>query len=188
MKSRRCIQGPGHETDGDTAMPPARAKSPATIYQAQMAASCGAPVRDIPNSRHTSDIDSPSSRRPMKRRRSSITELTFHGIYTSRIESAGKCNPCAVRNGVHPYMRQEIGNSVSGRSSLKKARSTSENRMCVLQCVLQFTRWRAEPDRPRACGSRSRQYADRGAGSGPGGCGWRPRRGSFTTPVVAYAG
>jgi hypothetical protein len=78
MKSRRCIQGPGHETDGDTAMPPARAKSPATIYQAQMAASCGAPVRDIPNSRHTSDIDSPSSRRPMTK------ALFHHGTHFPR--------------------------------------------------------------------------------------------------------
>src|SRR5215470_19291807 len=38
----------------------------------------------MPNSWHRSVIGSPSSRRAMKRRRSSITELAFHGIYTSR--------------------------------------------------------------------------------------------------------
>jgi hypothetical protein len=35
-------------------------------------------------SRHTSVMASPSKRRATKRRRSSITELAFHGIYTSR--------------------------------------------------------------------------------------------------------
>jgi hypothetical protein len=30
-----------------------------------------------------------SSRRPTKRRRCSITQLAFHGIYTSRVKSAG---------------------------------------------------------------------------------------------------
>src|SRR6266511_1613865 len=34
----------------------------------------------MPNSRHTSVMASPSSRRATKRRRSSITELAFHGI------------------------------------------------------------------------------------------------------------
>src|SRR3984893_6270216 len=38
----------------------------------------------MPNSRHTSVMASPSNRRATKRRRSSITELAFHGIYTSR--------------------------------------------------------------------------------------------------------
>src|SRR4029077_14310696 len=38
----------------------------------------------MPNSRHTSAIASPSNRRATKRRRSSITELAFHGIHTSR--------------------------------------------------------------------------------------------------------
>src|ERR1700760_2549675 len=38
----------------------------------------------MPNSRHTSVIASPSRRRATKRRRSSITELAFHGIDTSR--------------------------------------------------------------------------------------------------------
>src|ERR1700692_1124897 len=38
----------------------------------------------MPKSRHTSVIASPSKRRATKRRRSSITELAFHGIYTSR--------------------------------------------------------------------------------------------------------
>ena len=37
----------------------------------------------MPNSRQTSDIGSPSMRRFTKRRRFSITQLAFHGIYTS---------------------------------------------------------------------------------------------------------
>src|SRR5882757_11263407 len=42
----------------------------------------------IPNSRQTSVMASPSSRRATKRRRSSITELAFHGIHTSRQKKA----------------------------------------------------------------------------------------------------
>src|SRR5581483_5835379 len=38
----------------------------------------------MPNARQTSVIASPSSRRATKRKRSSITELAFHGINTSR--------------------------------------------------------------------------------------------------------
>src|ERR1700757_2117211 len=38
----------------------------------------------MPNSRHTSVIVSPSNSRATNRRRSSITELAFHGIHTSR--------------------------------------------------------------------------------------------------------
>jgi hypothetical protein len=73
-------------------------------------------LRDIPNSRHTSDIDSPSSRRPTKRRRSSITELAFHGIYTSRVKSAGKCDPC-VRYEMELMSRAaHIGYKVQSRS------------------------------------------------------------------------
>src|ERR1043166_4544643 len=37
----------------------------------------------MPNSRHIAVISSPSRRRATKRRRSSITELSFHGIATS---------------------------------------------------------------------------------------------------------
>src|SRR6266436_3644669 len=55
----------------------------------------------MPNSRHTSVIASPSSRRATKRRRSSITELAFHGINTSRQKaksvthvSGTKCHLC----------------------------------------------------------------------------------------------
>src|SRR5215467_12974096 len=54
----------------------------------------------MPNSQHTSVIVSPSSRRATKRRRSSITELAFHGINTSRQKaksvthvSGTKCHP-----------------------------------------------------------------------------------------------
>src|SRR6516165_3455214 len=55
----------------------------------------------MPNSRHTSVMLSPSSSRPTKRRRSSITELAFHGINTSRQKaksvthvSGTKCHLC----------------------------------------------------------------------------------------------
>src|SRR6266700_1674289 len=55
----------------------------------------------MPNSRHTSVMASPSSRRATKRRRSSITELAFHGINTSRQKaksvthvSGTKCHLC----------------------------------------------------------------------------------------------
>src|ERR1700676_1933335 len=38
----------------------------------------------MPSARQTSVMASPSRSRATKRRRSSITELAFHGIYTSR--------------------------------------------------------------------------------------------------------
>ena len=41
--------------------------------------------REIPNSRQTSLIDSPSSKRATNCRRSSITEHSFHGIDTSPV-------------------------------------------------------------------------------------------------------
>ena len=41
-------------------------------------------LRDIPKDRQTSLMPSPSSNRATNRRRSSITELSFHGINTSR--------------------------------------------------------------------------------------------------------
>jgi hypothetical protein len=41
-------------------------------------------LREIPNSRQTSVIDSPSSNFATNRKRSSITEHSFHGIDTSR--------------------------------------------------------------------------------------------------------
>src|SRR6266571_9277335 len=55
----------------------------------------------MPNSRHIWVIGSPSRSRATKRRRSSITELAFHGIDTSRPKaesvthvSGTKCHPC----------------------------------------------------------------------------------------------
>src|SRR3989442_3655734 len=55
----------------------------------------------MPNSRQTSVIDSPSSSRDTNRRRSSITEHSFHGIDTSRPKaesvthvSGTICHPC----------------------------------------------------------------------------------------------
>src|SRR5215467_13280644 len=58
----------------------------------------------MPNSWHRSVIGSPSSRRATKRRRSSITELAFHGIYTSRPPGSEKCYPC-VRYEMSPMSR-----------------------------------------------------------------------------------
>src|SRR6266436_5181504 len=56
----------------------------------------------MPKSRQTSVMASPSTRRATKRRRSSITELAFHGINTSRPQKAKsvthvsgtECHPC----------------------------------------------------------------------------------------------
>src|SRR5439155_20582960 len=42
----------------------------------------------MPNSRHMSVIGSPSRSRATKRSRSSIAELSFHGIHTSRSKKA----------------------------------------------------------------------------------------------------
>src|SRR6516162_2630190 len=64
----------------------------------------------MPNSRHTSVMLSPSSSRPTKRRRSSITELAFHGINTSRQKaksvthvSGTKCHLCLGPRTWCPY-------------------------------------------------------------------------------------
>jgi hypothetical protein len=49
----------------------------------------------------------PEKRPATKRRRSSITELAFHGIHTSRLQSlqkSEKCNPC-VRYEMSPMSR-----------------------------------------------------------------------------------
>src|SRR5439155_9711317 len=58
-------------------------------------------AHEMPNSRHIWVIGSPSRSRATKRRRSSITELAFHGIDTSRPKaesvthvSGTKCHPC----------------------------------------------------------------------------------------------
>src|SRR5207253_7384555 len=70
----------------------------------------------MPNSRHMSVIASPSSRRATKRRRSSITELSFHGIHTSRPKaksvthvSGTKCHPC-----LRPHMRDDKDQRTEG--------------------------------------------------------------------------
>src|SRR5579859_6294939 len=91
----------------------------------------------MPNSRQTSVMVSPSSRRATKRRRSSITELTFHGIHTSRRTKAEsvthvsgtKCHLClgplspagygwrATRSpqgeGCLPKLRRSVGRLLS---------------------------------------------------------------------------
>jgi enamine deaminase RidA (YjgF/YER057c/UK114 family) len=47
------------------------------------------------------DAVRPARRRATKRRRSSITELAFHGIHTSHLQKSEKCNPC-VRYELSP--------------------------------------------------------------------------------------
>src|SRR5438105_6636495 len=66
----------------------------------------------MPNSRHMSVIASPSSRRPTKQRRSSITELSFHGINTSRPKaksvthvSGTKCHLCLRPHTITAHIR-----------------------------------------------------------------------------------
>src|SRR5215475_1279772 len=58
----------------------------------------------MPNSRQTPVIASPSRSRATKRRRSSMTELAFHGIHTLPQNKSGKCNPC-VRYVLSPVSR-----------------------------------------------------------------------------------
>src|SRR5579864_8426130 len=75
----------------------------------------------MPNSRHTSVMASPSNRRATKRRRSSITELAFHGIYTSRRTKAEsvthvsgtKCHLCVgpLSSPLYPIIRIDSKNN-----------------------------------------------------------------------------
>src|SRR6478672_12837265 len=68
----------------------------------------------MPNSRQTSVMASPSNRRATKRRRSSITELAFHGIHTSRRTKAEsvthvsgtKCHLCLgpLKQDLGPFL------------------------------------------------------------------------------------
>src|ERR1700682_391006 len=63
------------------------------------------------NSRQSATIFSPSSKRPTKRTRSSITEHSFQGITPS--PKGKKCHPC-VRYKVSPM--SQAAHHVSGRS------------------------------------------------------------------------
>ena len=75
------------------------ASSPCAFHRAK---SLWPVFREMPNSRHSAVIGSPSSRRATKRRRSSMTVLSLHGIHTSGREKAESvthvsgtfCNPC----------------------------------------------------------------------------------------------
>src|SRR4051794_20822549 len=58
----------------------------------------------MPNSRHKEAMLSPSLSRITNRIRSSITELSFHGIPFPASLRAKKCNPC-VRNVLLPMSR-----------------------------------------------------------------------------------
>src|SRR5690606_26220415 len=71
----------------------------------------------MPKSRHTSLIPSPSSKRATNRRRSSITEVSLHGIDTSRPKTE-KCNPC-LRYEMSPI--SQVGHSVLDSSSTRLA-------------------------------------------------------------------
>jgi hypothetical protein len=59
------------------------------------------------SSRHTSVIGSPSSRRATKRRRSSIAELSYHGIHTSRPQKAKKKGSSLIKtHHEHRYLHR----------------------------------------------------------------------------------
>src|SRR5215471_20154618 len=58
-----------------------RASSPCSLYRPKILYPV---LREIPKSRQTWVIGSPSKRRATNRRRSSMTELSFHGIHTLR--------------------------------------------------------------------------------------------------------
>src|SRR5258708_40195057 len=76
----------------------------------------------MPKARQTSVMAPPSSRRATKRRRSSITELAFHGINTSRPQKAKsvthvsgtECHPCLGPLN-HNYLIQHIFSSEAMR-------------------------------------------------------------------------
>ena len=53
---------------------------------------------------HTSVMASPSSRRATKRRRSSITELAFHGIHTSRLQGLQKAKSVTDVSGTKCHL------------------------------------------------------------------------------------
>src|SRR5215467_2052140 len=58
-----------------------RLGSPCSLYRPKILYPV---LREMPKSRHTWVIGSPSKRRATNRRRSSMTELSFHGIHTLR--------------------------------------------------------------------------------------------------------
>ncbi|MBV1707853.1 MAG: hypothetical protein KGQ37_11675, partial [Hyphomicrobiales bacterium] len=66
----------------------------------------------------------PSRSRAMKRNRSSMTELTFHGIHTSRHQKNGKkCNPC-VRYKMSP-VSQAVHTLLIAMTIVEAAASTT---------------------------------------------------------------
>src|SRR5690606_36143183 len=69
----------------------------------------------MPKSRHTSLIPSPSSKRATNRRRSSITEVSLHGIDTSRPKTE-KCNPC-LRYELSPI--SQVGHHTKSRAKAR---------------------------------------------------------------------
>src|SRR5262245_1198912 len=97
----------------------------------------------MPNSRHRFDIGSPSNRRATKRRRSSITEHSFHGIHTSRLQKAKsvthvsgtKCHLClgpltlsGLRQGLKP-------NGLNPLKRLGSAASLPSAALSIARCV-----------------------------------------------------
>ncbi len=76
--------------------------------------------REIPNSRHTSLMLSPSSRRATKRSRSSITEHSLHGINTSPLQGGGVTHVSGTKR--HLISRA----SVTGRASAGRPGLTPE--------------------------------------------------------------
>ena len=79
-----------------------RSASASSPWSFQRASSLWPVLREMPNSRHSAVIVSPSSRRATKRSRSSMGVVSLHGIHTSRREKAESvthvpgtnCHPC----------------------------------------------------------------------------------------------
>src|SRR3546814_13593856 len=92
--------------------------------------------REISNARHTSLMLSPSRRRATKRRRSSITELSFHGINTSGLQLQAEVLPmCPVQNVTY----------LSGRSLYPRLRSPRPEERRVGKASVSSCRYRGSP-------------------------------------------
>src|SRR5467141_2304458 len=82
------------------------------------------------NSRHSATIFSPSSKRPTKRTRSSITEHSFQGITPS--PKGKKCHPC-VRYKVSPMC--QAAHSLHGKTpSLRMRKDSCRGKPILLAC------------------------------------------------------
>ena len=75
----------------------------------------------MPNSRHTSVMLSPSSRRATKRRRSSITELAVHGINTSRQMAKTHVSGTKCHLSLRPLIKSLNENAAERSENMRSA-------------------------------------------------------------------